>query len=41
MFKAFDPETVDGGYSGTESGTQKGSGYPLMKVVSLGLSVIF
>jgi hypothetical protein len=37
MFKVFDPETVDGGYSGT----QKGSGYPLMKVVSMGLSINF
>ncbi|MDR1937682.1 MAG: TonB-dependent receptor [Tannerellaceae bacterium] len=37
MFKVFDPETVDGGYSGTH----KGSGYPLMKVLSLGLSINF
>jgi TonB-linked SusC/RagA family outer membrane protein len=37
MFKVFDPETVDGGNTGTE----KGSGYPLMKTVSLGLSINF
>jgi hypothetical protein len=36
MFEVFDPETVDRG-----SGGSTGSGYPLMKVVSLGLSVNF
>jgi TonB-linked SusC/RagA family outer membrane protein len=37
MFNVFDPETVDGG----NTGTQKGSGYPLMKILSCGLSVNF
>jgi hypothetical protein len=38
MFEVFDPETVDGGGYDDKD---KGSGYPLMKVVSLGLSVNF
>jgi len=38
MFKVFDPETVDGGIT---DGTEKGSGYPLMKVISCGLSINF
>jgi TonB-linked SusC/RagA family outer membrane protein len=37
MFEVFDPETVDGGSGGTE----KGSGYPLMRVISVGLSINF
>jgi hypothetical protein len=36
MFKVFDPETADGG-----NGDNPGSGYPLMKVVSAGLSINF
>lgn len=43
MFKVFDPETVDGGFNAKEKDnrTQKGSGYPLMTVLSCGLSINF
>ncbi len=45
MFEVFDPETIDGGLDTetvvTETRRDTGSGYPLVRVISVGLSVNF